>query len=275
MERFIGLVTDFGARGQHYVAAMKAVILKISPLVKIIDISHSISPYSVIETSYTLKSTYNNFPKGSIFIIVVDPEVGSSREILALKTKSNFYFIGPDNGIFPNFLEATEISECISIQNKEYFNEPVSATFHGRDIMAPIGAYIAKYQDFPLSDLGPKYNFNNLKRNPIRYEINSDRRSITCPIQYIDSFGNGITPIQIVDNIIKDLNITLEDGAEITLIINDEKYKGIFSTHFSGVPIDSLLLLVGSTGFLEISINQGNASDKLGFKSGEIITVQI
>jgi len=222
-----------------------------------------------------LKSSYNNFPKGSIFIIVVDPEVGSSREILALKTKSNFYFIGPDNGIFPNFLEATEISECISIQNKEYFNKPVSATFHGRDIMAPIGAYIAKYQDFPLSDLGPKYNFNNLKRNPIRYEINSDRRSITCPIQYIDSFGNGITPIQIVDNIIKDLNITLEDGAEITLIINDEKYKGIFSTHFSSVPIDSLLLLVGSTGFLEISINQGNASDKLGFKSGEIITVQI
>jgi len=275
MERYIGLVTDFGPRGQHYVAAMKAVILKTNPFVKIIDLSHTISTYSVGEASYILKSTYRYFPDRAIFITVVDPGVGSSREIIALKTKSNFYFIGPDNGIFPNFLEATEISECIRVQNKKYFNHPVSATFQGRDIMAPVGAYIAKYEDFPLSDLGQKYNFNNLKRNPVKYEINSDRRSITCSIQYIDSFGNGITQIQIVDNIIKDLNIALEDGAEITLFINDEKYKGIFSTHFSGVPIDSLLFLVGSTGFLEISINQGNASDKLGFKSGEIITVQI
>lgn len=275
MERIIGLLTDFGPRGQHYIAAIKAVILKINPLVKIIDISHNSSAYSVIEASYTLKSTYRYFPERSIFITVVDPGVGSSREIIALKTSSNFYFIGPDNGLFPNFLDSSDISECVSIQNKEYFNHPVSTTFHGRDIMAPIGAYIAKYQDFPLSDLGPKYNFNNLKRNSIRYEINLERRSIICSIQYIDSFGNGITPIQIIDNKIQDLNITLEEGAEIKLIIDNEIFEAIFSTHFSAVPIGSLLCLVGSSGLLEISINQGNASKKLGFKSGEIITMQI
>jgi hypothetical protein len=275
MERIIGLLTDFGPKGQHYAAAMKAVILKINPLVKIIDISHNISAYSVIEAAYSLKSIYRHFPERSIFITVVDPGVGSSREILALKTKSNFYFIGPDNGIFPNFLDVSDISECISVQNKEYFNQPVSPTFHGRDIMAPIGAYIAKYQDFPLSDLGPQYNFIDLKKIPITYEINLERRSIRCTIQYVDSFGNGITTIKIVDNKIKELNIALEDGLKMNLIINDEKYDALFSTHFSGVPIDSLLFLVGSTGFLEISINQGNASKKLGFKSGEIITVQI
>lgn len=275
MDRYIGLVTDFGSRGQHYVATIKAIILKTNPRVKILDISHNVSAYSVVEASYILQSTYRYFPERSIFLCVVDPGVGSSREIIALKTKSNFYFIGPDNGIFPNFLKEKEISECVSVQNKEYFNHPVSTTFHGRDIMAPVGAYIAEFQNFPLTDLGPKYNFNDLKRKLIRYEINSDRRSITCTIQYIDSFGNGITPIRIVDNNIKDLNIALEEGSEISLIISDEKYEAIFSSHFSGVPIDSLLLLAGSTGFLEISINQGNASKKLGFKSGDIITVQI
>jgi len=274
MERIIGLVTDFGLRGQHYVAAMKAVIMKTNPFVKIIDISHNISSYSIIEGAYILKSTYKFFPEKSIFIAVIDPGVGSGREIIALKTKSGFYFIGPNNGIFPIFLKATEISECISVQNKEYFNQPVSYTFHGRDIMAPIGAYIANYQDFPLSDLGPKYSFNNLIRKSISYKINEERKSISCLIQYIDSFGNGITPIEIDGNFIQDLDITLEDKREIQVIINEKKYKGIFSTHFSGVPIDSLLLLVGSTGLLEISINQGNASNKLGFKSGDNITIQ-
>jgi S-adenosylmethionine hydrolase len=275
MERIIGLVTDFGPRGQHYIAAMKAIIMKTNPNVKILDISHNVAAYSVLEASYILQSTYNYFPERSIFIAVIDPGVGSGREIIALKTKSNFYFIGPNNGIFPNFLTESEISECISIQNKEYFNHPVSATFHGRDIMAPVAAYIAEYKDFPLSDLGSNYNFSNLKRISMIYNISSDKKSITCPIQYIDSFGNGITPIRIVNNKINDLDISLEHGMKIKLIIKNDKYRGIFTNHFSGAPIDSLLLLVGSTGLLEISINQGNASTKLGFKSGDIITVRI
>lgn len=275
MERIIGLLTDFGIRGQHYVAAMKAVILKINPLVKIIDISHSITPYSIIEASYTLKSTYKYFPKGSIFITVVDPGVGSSREIIAIKTKSDYYFIGPDNGIFPNFLHTSEISECRKVQKKEYFIQPVSATFHGRDIMAPIGAYLSKSQEFILSDLGEIYSFDSLKKIPNNYKLDFNKRSITCIIQYIDSFGNGITNIQLVDNKIEELNMSLEEGIKIKLFIKQETFEGIFTSHFSGVPIDSLLFLVGSTGFLEISINQGNASKKLGFKSGEIITLEI
>lgn len=275
MERIIGLITDFGSRGQHYVAAMKAVILKINPLVKIIDISHDISPYSIIEASYILKTTYKHFPKGSIFITVVDPGVGGSREILALKTNLNYFFIGPNNGIFPNVFDISEISECISIQNEEYFNQPVSATFHGRDIMAPIGAYITRYQNFPLSELGPKFNFNNIIKIIITNEVDLENRSIIGSIQYIDSFGNGTTTIQMVGNKIKDLDLALEHGTKINLIINKNKYEGKFTSHFSSVPIDSLLFLVGSTGFLEISINQGNASKKLGFKSGDIITIQV
>jgi len=244
-------------------------------IVRIIDITHDISPYSIIEASYILKTTYKFFPKGSIFIIVVDPGVGGSRELLALKTKSDYIFIGPNNGIFSNVFDISEISECVSIQNEEYFNQPVSTTFHGRDIMAPIGAYITKYKNFPLSDLGPIFNFNNIVRNIIINEIDLENRSINSSIQYIDSFGNGTTTIQMVGNKLEDLDLTLEDGMKIILVFNSNKYEGIFTSHFSSVRSDSLLFLVGSTGFLEISINQGNASQKIGFKLGDRITIHI
>ena len=275
MSSIIALLTDFGDRGQHYVAAMKAVILNINPHVKIIDISHGISPYSIIEASYILKTTYKHFPKTTVFIIVVDPGVGSTRKIFVLKTNSNYFFIGPDNGIFPNTFNKKEISECISIQNEEYFNHPVSPTFHGRDIMAPVGAYILKYKNFPLSDLGTKFDFNSLIKTPITFKLDLEARSIFSSIQYIDSFGNGTTTIQMIGNKIKDSDLTLEDELKISIIINKNKYDGLFSSHFSSVPKDSILFLVGSTGFLEVSINQGNAAKTLDFKVGDIITIRL
>ncbi|MHA2391341.1 MAG: SAM hydrolase/SAM-dependent halogenase family protein [Promethearchaeota archaeon] len=275
MENIVALLTDFGTQGQHYVAAMKAVILKINPNVKFIDISHGISSYSIIEASYILKTTYKHFPKSTVFIIVVDPGVGSSREIIILKTKTNYFFIGPNNGIFPNVFNIEEISDCRNIQNKEYFKHPVSPTFHGRDIMAPIGASITNYKNFPLSDLGPKFNFNSLIRIPIVFELDLENKNIKSTIQYIDSFGNGTTSIPVIENKIKDSNLTLEEGSKIVLNVKGDRHEGIFTSNFSSVPLDSLLFLVGSTGFLEISINQGNASKKLGLKSGDIITLQL
>ncbi len=275
MENIIALITDFGTKGQHYVATMKAVILKINPSVKIIDISHGISSYSIIEASYILNTTYKHFPKTTVFIIVVDPGVGSTRKIIALKTNSNYFFIGLDNGVFPNAFNTAEISDCISIQNEEYFNLPVSSTFHGRDIMAPVGAYITKDKNFPLSDLGPKFDFNSLIKIPIIFKIDLENRSILSSIQYIDSFGNGTTTIPIIGNKIEDSDLTLEDGLKISIFINNNEYDGIFSSHFSSVPKDSILFLVGSIGFLEVSINQGHAAKILDFKVGDIITIRL
>ncbi|MHA2035276.1 MAG: SAM hydrolase/SAM-dependent halogenase family protein [Promethearchaeota archaeon] len=274
MEDIIALITDFGMKGQHYVAAMKAVILNLNPHVNIIDISHTVSPYSIIEASYILKTTYKHFPKNTVFIIVVDPGVGSTREIVVLKTKSNHYFIGPDNGIFPNIFNITEISDCRSIQNEEYFNTPVSTTFHGRDIMAPVGASITKFKNFPLSDLGPKFGFNSLIKMPIIFKLDVENRSISSSIQYIDSFGNGTTTIPMNGNKIKNSNLTLVDGLRISILIKGDEYDGIFTSYFSSVPKDSVLFLVGSTGFLEVSINQGNAAKKLGFVVGDIINIR-
>ena len=275
MENIIALITDFGTKGQHYVAVMKAVILNINPRVKIIDISHGIASYSIIEASYILKTTYKHFPKTTVFITVVDPGVGSTRRIIALKTKSNYFFIGPDNGIFPNAFNRAEISDCISIQNEKYFNQPISSTFHGRDIMAPVGAYITKHKNFPLGDLGPKFDFNSLIKIPIIIKIDLENRSIMSLIQHIDSFGNGVTTIPMIGNKIEDSDLIIEDEFKISIIINNNKYDGIFSSHFSSVPKNSILFLVGSTGFLEVSINQGHAANILDFKLGDIITIRL
>ncbi len=275
MENIIALITDFGTKGQHYVAVMKAVILNINPRVKIIDISHGIASYSIIEASYILKTTYKHFPKTTVFVTVVDPGVGSTRRIIALKTKSNYFFIGPDNGIFPNAFNRAELSDCISIQNEKYFNQPISSTFHGRDIMAPVGAYITKHKNFPLSDLGPKFDFNSLIKIPIIIKIDLENRSIMSLIQHIDSFGNGVTTIPMIGNKIEDSDLIIEDEFKISIIINNNKYDGIFSSHFSSVHKNSILFLVGSTGFLEVSINQGHAANILDFKLGDIITIRL
>ncbi len=269
----IALLTDFGTKGHHYVASMKGVILKINSYVRFIDISHQISPYSVIEASYILKTTYNHFPKETTFIIVVDPGVGSSREIIALKTNSNYFFVGPDNGIFPNVFNKAEISECICIQNDEYFNFPISNTFHGRDIMAPIGAYIST--GISLKKFGSKFNFSSLIESPLIYELYPKEKKIRCMIQFIDSFGNGITNIPVANDIITDSDFVLREGSTIRINLNENEYEGKLTTHFSDVLVNSVLFLVGSTGFLEISFNQGNASKELSFKVGDIITIKL
>ncbi|MFX1297762.1 MAG: S-adenosyl-l-methionine hydroxide adenosyltransferase family protein [Promethearchaeota archaeon] len=271
-QKLICLLTDFGSKGQHYVASMKAIILKINPKIKLIDISHHIAPYSIIEASYVLKTIYKRFPEETLFIIVVDPGVGGYREILAFKTTSNYYFIGPNNGIFADTF-ANNISECVEIQNDEFFQKPISNTFHGRDIMAPVGAHLLS--GIPLNRFGPQFNLNNLKKLPIIYDINIKKKIINCIIQCIDNFGNGTTNIPIINNKVQNTELLLREDMKINVNIREHIYQGIFTTHFSSVPIKSIIFLIGSTGFLEISVNQGNASKELGFNVGDIITIQL
>jgi S-adenosyl-L-methionine hydrolase (adenosine-forming) len=268
-KRIIGLLTDFGSRGSHYVASMKAVILKINPKVKFVDISHDINPFSIIEASYMLKATLKFFPEKSIIIVVIDPGVGSSREILGINLKSNKNIIGPNNGVFGMALGFKEISFCVNLNNKEYFLDPVSNTFHGRDIMAPLAAHLSLGKK--LSDLGvnfPKENLLSLEKFENLPFYNEDR--IKCYIQYIDNFGNAVTNI-ILDNFERILKI--QDGEDLSIIFNEKKYDGKFTSYFGKFPIGSLLFLEGSTGFLEISINQGSAQKYIGFNTGDIITI--
>ncbi len=271
-QKIICLITDFGLKGQHYIASMKAVILSINYSIRIIDFSHHINPHSIIEASYVLKTTYKYFPEGTVFIIVVDPGVGSSREVLVLKTTSNHYFIGPNNGIFSVFF-TDKIAECRVIQNEIFFNKPISPTFHGRDIMAPIGAHLLS--GIPLEEFGPIFNLEKLVKLNDFYKIDNEENAITCSIQYVDSFGNGITNIPMISNKIQNNILTLYESTNISVKIKEKIFEGLFTSHYENVPIGSILFLVGSTGFLELSINQGNASKKLDFNVGDIIELKL
>ncbi|MBY9004052.1 MAG: SAM-dependent chlorinase/fluorinase [Candidatus Lokiarchaeota archaeon] len=273
MVDFIGLITDFGLNGSHYVASMKGAILKINPLAKIIDISHAVTSYSIIEASFILKSSYSYFPEKTVFVVVVDPGVGSSREILALKTKSNQVFIGPNNGIFGNIFEMNEINLCIKIENEQFFIKPTSKTFQGRDIMAPIAAYITSGVE--LRELGTEFNIENIKSSPLDYEIFNYEKKIKCYIQYIDEFGNGITNFPINEESIKNSVISLKEGDLVTLEYKNQTFKGTFTTHFSENPLRSLLFLKGSAGYLEVSMNQENAANHIGFKVGDLIFINL
>jgi S-adenosylmethionine hydrolase len=268
----IGLLSDFGTKGEHYIASMKAIILKVNPNIQIIDISHNISSYSIIEASYLLKATYHYFPEFTVFIVVIDPGVGSPRKIVALKTKSNFFFIGADNGIFYNVLADDEIVECVMLTNENYFNKPISHTFHGRDIMAPVAAHIIN--GIPLINFGPSFNPEELVKYTIKFEVLSDKKKINAVIQYIDSFGNGVTNIPVENGKLIGTTFIIKEGytIKVTQQTNNPPFEGKFTTHFAKVPIGSLLFLEGSSGFLEISINQGNAASTLGFKVGDLIT---
>ena len=273
MKSVIALLTDFGPLGGHYLASMKGVILKINPKVRIIDITHNISSFSIIEALYVIKTTYKHFPENTIFIIVIDPGVGSSREILAIKTKINHFFVGPDNGIFLNAISLDEISECVIVNNDNYFNKPVSKTFHGRDIMAPVGAHISN--GITLNNFGPSFDPRDFIKFPIEYEIVPEKKVILCTIMYVDNFGNGITNIPIENNLIKGTSLTLGEKMLITLEFKNQKYEGKFVSYFASEALNSLVFLKGSTNYLEISINQGNASNVIGFKSGDIITIKL
>jgi len=205
--------------------------------------------------------------------VVVDPGVGSSREILAIKSKSNHIFIGPNNGIFSNVLKSEKIITCVEIKNEKYFNQPISNTFHGRDIMAPVAAHITN--GVSLNELGPYFDISRIKEFPVKYKIDELSRQIEASIQYIDSFGNVTTNIPIRSNFIKGTALSIVSGSKIKVKFKNHIHEGKLTTHFSTGSKNELLFLIGSSGFLEISKNQGNAAKDLSLQIGDNIEIHL
>jgi S-adenosylmethionine hydrolase len=240
-KRIIALITDFG--NSFYVGQVKGVIKSINPDAEIIDITHEVPKFNIKSGQFILYSSYKFFPKGTIFLVVIDPGVGSERKAIAIETK-DYYFVGPDNGLF-GFLEEYKAYE-IEIPDS------ASPTFHARDVFAPICAKISK--GYKLSEfLKPineiiKFDFRNTKN----YE-----NVIVGEVIFIDDFGNLIT------------NIEYDDSFKFVEIKNlkiDKKVKT-----YSQAKKDELVFLKGSYEFLEISIVEGNAKKILNCEIGEIV----
>lgn len=255
----ISLLTDFGLE-DNFVAVMKAVILKINPQAQIIDICHGIKPQGILEAAFLLKSSFKYFPSDTVHLVVVDPAVGSRRKRLLVKTE-DYFFIGPDNGVLSLTLKELRPLKIIEITNKRYFLKPVSDTFHGRDIFAPVSAYVSKGED--VQRFGKKIKtFKTMSLPPLRIT----KRELVGEVIHIDHFGN------LISNIDKDALENFIKNKRFKICIKDNTIDKLSHSYCQGQYLKPVAL-IDSFNYLEIAINCDSASDYLEVDKGEKIKI--
>jgi len=254
----ITLLTDFGSDG-YFVGAMKGVILKRNRGIRLIDITHVIARQNVSEAAFVLLAVYREFPPGSVHLAVVDPGVGSARRSLAIAA-GGFHFVGPDNGIFDYVLKREREYRAHVIENPEVSRESPASTFHGRDVFAPAAAALA--EGFPLESIGSAVeNLNSLPHlNPIRLVGDA----LEGRILHVDRFGNCVTNITALD-VDGWGGIELRAGGNLV-----REVRAFYAAGSSGEPF----LILGSAGFLEISVSGGSAAAHLGIDAGFVVTAR-
>ncbi len=248
--KLVVLLTDFGLK-DHYVGVMKGVILDICPEVRFVDLTHEISPQNVREGAFVLGVSYHYFPKGAIFLGVVDPGVGTSRRGLLLKA-GEYFFVGPDNGLFTWVVKKEGIYQAFELSNPSYFRPEVSRTFHGRDIFAPVSAYLAK--GISPEEFGPRLKEIIMLPWP---EVEEGPSYLKGAIIHVDRFGNLISNIA-AKQLRRPVKRVLYRGLELPLL---ETYALVSP----GKP----LALIGSEGLLEIAVCGGSAAERFG-TDGEV-----
>jgi hypothetical protein len=252
MSKIIALLTDFGLK-DNFVGVIKAVMLKINPQVKFIDISHNVSSQDVKEAAFLLLSSFSYFPKGTIFLVVIDPGVGSDRLPIAVKTK-NYYFVGPDNGVLSLAVKKDGLTKAVVLKNKSYFLEKISSTFHGRDIFAPCCAYLSK--GVSLLSLGKK--IEKVKDISLPSPV-IEKEKMTAEILCIDKFGNLVT------NIKKDDLDKFLKGKKFVAYLKRKKINKIYS-FYAQAELGEPFFIEGSFSFLEISLKNADASKYFSIK---------
>ena len=255
--KIITLTTDFGLT-DVYVGVMKGVIAQINPTLTVIDITHDIPPQNIAAARFCLMSAYSYFPPETVHIAVVDPGVGSKRRGVAIAFAGGF-LIGPDNGLFSGILSQNPPLAAVELTNPKYWRTLTpSTTFHGRDIFAPVGANLAN--GVPFRELGESINPETLVQLPLTEYTAIDGGVIGC-IQYADRFGNLITNIP--SNLVQNKNFSVEvAGFTITS-----------KATYSDTNIGSLIALIGSHGWVEIAVNNGNAQAELQMNLGDMVKV--
>jgi S-adenosylmethionine hydrolase len=255
----ITLLTDFGTR-DAYVAAMKGVILGINPDVVLVDITHEVPPQDIAAGAFVLAEAAPYFPAGAIHLAVVDPGVGSARRGLAAYARGQF-FVGRDNGLFHFiFRDAADLA-IVSLENPTYFRPEISATFHGRDVFAPVAAHLSL--GVALRDLGPAVT------DPVSLPLPAPTfgpATVQGQIIYVDRFGN------LVSNIPFDKLTAWLSGREFHLHIGPHILTRLSRT-YADVAQSDLLALEGSHGHLEIACNQANAAERLSLGVGAVVTI--
>jgi len=262
----ITLTTDFGG-SDGYIGSMKGAILGICPAARLIDLSHAIGPRDILSAALLLQSTAPHFPEGTIHLAVVDPGVGTGRKAVALQTPQAT-FVGPDNGLFglvwrdavagfgKSRLQVVELTESC------FFMEPVSATFHGRDVFAPVAAHLACGVE--LADFGPPVS--RLVPAPFPEPVPRSDGGVSGEVVAVDNFGNCIT------NLPREEILRLGKPAELRIEVCGQDFGPLRRTYADAEP-GQVLALIGSSEHLELSMRDGNLSSEHGIARGEAVVV--
>ena len=245
MNSNIALLTDFGTK-DYFVGAMKGAILSINERTSIIDITHEIPPQDVLFANFILRACYKDFPIKTIFVAVVDPEVGSERKAILVETE-NFCFIAPDNGLLSFVFDEEESFRVFELTNRKFFAAEVSRTFHGRDVFARVAAHLSKGVN--PNEFGAEIkDFIHIKTAKPR---KISKQEIEADIIHIDHFGNLIT------------NLKQTDLPENFMLKINGKIINKLQTFFAEAERSELFIILGSAGFLEIAAFQDSAEKLL------------
>lgn len=257
----ITLLTDFGS-ADHYSGAMKGVILGICPDAQLVDISHEITPYAITEAAFTLSQAWTCFPAGTVHIVVVDPGVGSSRRPI-LAEAAGHLFVAPDNGVLTMLYDAVPAHEVREITASRYFRQPVSRTFHGRDVFAPVAAYLAN--GLAAAEMGDP--IGDYLRLGFSSPARTGEKTWAGTILKADHFGNLIT------------NFDSKTWQRLAVDAFEMRIGGSvvsrMALNYAQMANGELFMIEGSAGFLEISLNRGSAREMAQAQSGDVLELRL
>jgi hypothetical protein len=264
MQRLITLTTDFGAQ-DHYVGTMKGVILGINPAAQIVDICHGVPAFDVLEAALTIAQAYSYFPSDSVHVVVVDPGVGSQRRPIVVST-GRHVFVAPDNGVLSLVFAREERVMVRHITALHHFLQPVSPTFHGRDIFAPVAAHISKGVDPTV--------LGEVIRDPVRFAVSPPKSEgdgrLRGVVLKVDKFGNLVTNIRPTDV----PQLFASPAPPFRIVVGKGEIRSLKLTFAEGSPGEPFAVL-GSMGFLELAVNQASAAHTLGAGRGSEVAVFI
>lgn len=257
----ITLLTDFGT-SDHYVGAMKGILLGISPDAQLVDVTHDIAPYSITESAFTLSQSWICFPPGTVHLVVVDPGVGSARRPILVEANGH-RFVAPDNGVLTMLYESVPAHEVREITAARFFRQPVSRTFHGRDIFSPVAAHLA-------SGVAPA-EFGNAIADYVRLSfakpVPNGEKTWSGTILKIDRFGNLITNFDSQNwEHLADRHFEMRIGWRTVSRL---------ATNYAEMPAGELFSIAGSSGLLEISANQASAAQIVHARAGDAIELRL
>jgi hypothetical protein len=251
----ITLTTDFGT-DDEYAGLLKAAILSIDASASIVDLSHGIDAHDVVQAAFMIESAFPYFPEGTIHVVIVDPGVGTDRAIVGVEASGHF-FIAPDNGILGTVLESLEPGTAVRLENRAFFHDRVSATFHGRDIMAPAAAHLSL--GVPLSRMGRAVAAEDLVTiEGIRASLTPEG-NVAGRVIAIDRFGNLVTNISL--ELLQSAGFCKTENPGAVRVLLGDRHEIEFLSRYADAGSNCPLALIGSRGYLEIAVNNGSAHE--------------